>query len=226
MLGVTYSQTGMDQGIAVLDALAKQPATAQHIAYKMVRHFVADEPQPELVAYLARLFRLTGGNLQVMAKALICLPQFWNEPMVRLIQPLPWQMSMIRGMGMSKETILFRENVNGILIYKTEQVLRWVLGHQSQTMWGSITPDGFSDENYFWMNANSVRIRKDAAAFVANYGVVNGKAARPPTTIAADLLSGFLSDATASTLADMEKKKIADRNVLVMLFVSPEYILR
>jgi uncharacterized protein (DUF1800 family) len=135
-------------------------------------------------------------------------------------------MSMIRGMGVSKEAILSRENVNGILSYKMEGGLRWILSVLGQTMWGSITPDGFSDENYFWMNANSVRIRKDVAAAVANYGIVNGKAARPPTTIAADLLSGFLSDATASTLADMEKKKAADKHLLVMLFVSPEYILR
>jgi uncharacterized protein (DUF1800 family) len=226
VLGVTYSQTGMDQGIAVLDALARHPATAQHIAYKLVRHFVSDEPQPELVAYLARLFRLTGGNLQVMAKALICLPQFWNEPMVRLIQPLPWQMSILRGMGVSKEAILMRENSNGILSYTKEMGLHWILVFLGQSNWGSLTPDGFSDENYFWMNANSVRIRKDVAAAVANHGLVNGKAARPPTAIAADLLSGFLSDATASTLADMEKKKAADKHLLVMLFVSPEYILR
>lgn len=226
VLGVTYAQKGQDQGLAVLDALARHPATAQHIAYKLVRHFVTDEPPPELVAYLTRLFRLTDGDLQVMAKALICLPQFWNEPMTRLVQPLAWQMAMIRGMGVSKETILLREFSNGVLSYKNEIGLRWSIDFLGQAIWGSLTPDGYSDENYFWMNANSVRIRKDVAAAVANFGLVNGKAARPPTAIAADLLSGFLSGATASTLADMENKKAADKHLLVMLFVSPEYILR
>jgi len=179
VLGVTYSQTGMDQGIAVLDALAKHPATAQHIAYKMVRHFVSDEPQPELVAYLARLFRLTGGNLQVMAKTLICLPQFWDEPMVRLIPPLPWPMSILRGMGVSKESILTRTSANGVFTYPVQIGLEWNITFLSQTNWGCLTPDGFPDDNYFWMNANSVRIRKDVAVAVVSYGLVSGKSARP-----------------------------------------------
>ena len=226
VLGVTYSQKGQDQGLAVLDALARHPATAQHIAYKLVRHFVTDVPPPELVAYLARLFRLTDGDLQVMAKALICLPQFWNEPMTRLVQPLAWQMSVLRGMGVSKDTILKREMVNGVLSYRTHVGLQWHISFLGQMNWASLTPDGFPDENYFWMNANSVRIRKDVAAAVTGYGLVNGKAARPPIAIAEDLLSGFMSDATASVLAEMARKRVADKPQLVMLFVSPEYILR
>ena len=226
VLGVKYSQQGKDQGLAVLDALARHPATAQHIAYKLVRHFVTDDPPPYLVAYLARLFRISDGDLQVMAKALICLPQFWNEPMSRLVQPLAWQMSMLRGLGVSKDTILKREIVNGVLSYQTHVGLQWHISFLGQMNWGSLTPDGFPDDNYFWMNANSVRIRKDVAAGIANLGLVNGKSPRPPTTIARDLLSGFQSDATASALADLESRKFADKHLLVMLFVSPEYILR
>ena len=178
------------------------------------------------MAYLARLFRITDGDLQVMAKALICLPQFWNEPMSRLVQPLAWQMSMLRGLGVSKDTILKREIVNGVLSYQTHVGLQWHISFLGQMNWGSLTPDGFPDDNYFWMNANSVRIRKDVAAGIANLGLVNGKSPRPPSAIARDLLSGFQSDATASALADLESRKFADKHLLVMLFVSPEYILR
>jgi hypothetical protein len=87
-------------------------------------------------------------------------------------------------------------------------------------------PDGYPDENFFWMNANSVRVRKDIAAVSVNYGLLNGKHSRPPTALAADLLSGFQSDVTASALADLEKKKASDRLLLAMLFVAPEFILR
>lgn len=229
ILGVTYSQTGIDQGLAVLDALANHPATAQHIAYKLIRHFVMDEPPPGLVAYMARLFRHTGGDLQVMAKALICLPQFWNRPMERIVQPLPWQMSVVRGMGVTTETMLARATLDKQKTgsdYPNSFGLAWMSGYQGQTMWGSLTPDGYTDENYFWMNANAVRTRKEVAAQAVVYGLVNGRSPRPPDVVEADLLAGFRSPPLSSAIADMVKKKWNDRNPLALLFSSPEYILR
>ena len=49
VLGRNYADSGVDQGRAVLADLARHPATAQHIAEKLARHFVADEPPPPLV---------------------------------------------------------------------------------------------------------------------------------------------------------------------------------
>ena len=46
--------TGVEQGRAVLRDLARHPATAKHVATKLARHFVADEPPPALVERLAR----------------------------------------------------------------------------------------------------------------------------------------------------------------------------
>ena len=54
VLGKLYPDTGVEQGRAVLADLARHPATAQHIAQKLARHFVADEPPPALVAKLAK----------------------------------------------------------------------------------------------------------------------------------------------------------------------------
>ena len=56
VLGKHYPGGGVDQGRAVLADLARHPATAQHIALKLARHFVADEPPPSLVAKLAKTF--------------------------------------------------------------------------------------------------------------------------------------------------------------------------
>ena len=229
VLGVTYGQTGIDQGLAVLDALARHPSTAQHIAYKLIRHFITDEPPPALVAYLARLFRFTGGDLQVMAKALICLSQFWAEPMVRISQPLPWQMAITRGVGLTKETMLKRATVADQKAgrdYPTAGSLSYMTCYDGQTVWGCLTPDGYPDDNYFWMNANSVRMRKDTAAQLVGLVLVNSKLPRSPDLLAADLLSGFPESSTIPTLANMVKAKVSDRHCLAILFSSPEYLLR
>src|SRR5262244_1811061 len=52
VLGKSYRDTGVEQGRAVLIDLARHPATAKHIATKLARHFIADEPPPALVERL------------------------------------------------------------------------------------------------------------------------------------------------------------------------------
>ena len=54
VLGKRYSDSGVDQGRAVLGDLARHPATAQHIAQKLACHFVADEPPPTLVGQASK----------------------------------------------------------------------------------------------------------------------------------------------------------------------------
>ena len=54
VIGKTYPDTGVEQGRAVLADLARHPATAKHVAPKLARHFVADEPPPALVERLAK----------------------------------------------------------------------------------------------------------------------------------------------------------------------------
>ena len=49
---------------AALRDLARHPSTAKFIATKLVRHFVADDPPPALVARLPQRFTKTDGDLQ------------------------------------------------------------------------------------------------------------------------------------------------------------------
>src|SRR5512140_3209525 len=55
ILGRSYGESGDGQGQAraVLHDLAAAPATARHIAFKLARHFVADEPPSGVVQRLA-----------------------------------------------------------------------------------------------------------------------------------------------------------------------------
>ena len=44
VIGKSYGDTGVGQGEAVLSDLARHPATAHHVAVKLARHFVTDDP--------------------------------------------------------------------------------------------------------------------------------------------------------------------------------------
>src|SRR5262249_47134974 len=85
--GRTYAGMGFDQGAAVLLDLARAPATAQHIASKFARHFVADEPPPPLVDALKTSFVRSDGNLKELARTLIESPDAWNAPRTKLKRP-------------------------------------------------------------------------------------------------------------------------------------------
>ena len=49
VVGKTYKAGGLEQGEEVLYDLARRPETARYLATKLARHFVVDEPTPDLV---------------------------------------------------------------------------------------------------------------------------------------------------------------------------------
>jgi uncharacterized protein (DUF1800 family) len=63
VLGERYADDGFGQGARVLRDLAHQRATANFIATKLARHFIADDPPPNAVARIASAFSASGGNL-------------------------------------------------------------------------------------------------------------------------------------------------------------------
>ena len=88
-----YEDTGVEQGRAVLRDLAVHPSTATHVATKLVRYFIADEPPPALVERLAQVFRDTGGDLKEVTKALVTSSEAWTLPRTKLKRPSEWVVS-------------------------------------------------------------------------------------------------------------------------------------
>ncbi|MEZ5716803.1 MAG: DUF1800 domain-containing protein [Paracoccaceae bacterium] len=84
LLGKTYPEDGANEGLAILDDLARHPATARHIATKLARHFIADDPPDQAVDTLAKVFLDTEGDLAALSRALIDLPQVWAAPLPKV----------------------------------------------------------------------------------------------------------------------------------------------
>lgn len=84
ILGRVYPEGGVEQGLAVLDDLARHPSTARHIATKLVRHFVADDPPEAAVARIARVFQDSDGDLAEVSRALVALDRAWSDPLAKV----------------------------------------------------------------------------------------------------------------------------------------------
>ena len=55
---------GIGEGEEALDMLARSPATANHLSYKLAQYFVADDPPPALVKRMAPAISATDGNIR------------------------------------------------------------------------------------------------------------------------------------------------------------------
>ncbi|MDA0244725.1 MAG: DUF1800 domain-containing protein [Chloroflexi bacterium] len=82
----------------LLDFLASHPATADFIATKLVRRFVADEPPPALVSGVAQTFLQTGGDIKSMLRLIFLSPEFAQAP-PKLKRPLTYVVSALRATG-------------------------------------------------------------------------------------------------------------------------------
>ena len=80
----------------MLADLAKHPATARHIATKLARHFIADEPPPDAVERIAKAFRDSDGDLPTVHRAVLDTPEAWVSPAVKFKTPHELVVSSLR----------------------------------------------------------------------------------------------------------------------------------
>ena len=100
VVGHAYLGGGFGQGEAALNDIARNPATAHHIATKLVRHFIADDPPPAAVERIATVFRNRDGDLRAVAMALIDLPEAWSTPATKLRNPYDFLVAAGRMLGL------------------------------------------------------------------------------------------------------------------------------
>jgi uncharacterized protein (DUF1800 family) len=98
VVGKRYSESAGAQAKAVLNDLARHPATATHIATKLVRHFVADDPPAAAVDRVAKVFRDTDGDLPSVHRAVVELPQAWEAAPRKFKTPHEFVISSFRAL--------------------------------------------------------------------------------------------------------------------------------
>jgi len=200
VLGKRYPDTGVDQGRAVLADLARHPATAQHIAQKLARHFVADEPPPALVAKLAKAFKDTDGDLKQVAKALVVAEESWTPQRGKLKPPSAWMVAMMRLTGVRPDNAIGR-----------------ILGAQAslgEALWRPPAPNGYADSEAAWIDG--VPHRLDIANEFANRVGAN----LDPLALLDSGLGPLASADTRATVTRAETRAQA----LALLVMSPEFL--
>jgi uncharacterized protein (DUF1800 family) len=197
VIGKDYRDTGLSQGRAVLTDLARHPATAKHIAVKLARHFIADDPPPELVETLARTFIETDGDLWKVSKALVAAPEAMTPERTKIKRPSEWMLSYLRAQGFN--TIDARRMVPGLSL----------LGEPHGR---APSPKGFPDDNGAWLESLAHRLD------VANNFARNNTERMDPKDVLENALGPLASAETRSAVARAESKQQA----LTLVLMAPE----
>jgi uncharacterized protein (DUF1800 family) len=198
LLGKTYGQADMEQGRAVLADLARHPATAEHIAFKLAHHFVADEPAPDLVARLTKTFHSTDGNLKEMARVLVTSPESWDRKRNKMKSPGEWIVAGLRAAGVSEPNIDRLMQAHNLL---------------GQALWRPPAPKGYADDQSAWLDGMALRL--DIATRFAN----RVGEALDPQALVDEALGPLASKETRQTIARAESRTQA----FALLLMSPEF---
>ncbi len=96
LLGRTFPEEGEQEGIKALKMLANHPATAKHIATKLARQFIQDDPPESAVQALTKSFLDSGGHLPTVMQTLINLDAAWQLPAMKFKTPYEFAISAFR----------------------------------------------------------------------------------------------------------------------------------
>ena len=198
VIGRSYPDAGMQQGRDVLAALARHPATAKHVAAKLARHFVADEPPPALVERLTKRFLATQGDLKEVTKALVAAPEAWEAPRAKLKRPGEWVVGMLRAAGITPPDIGPVMQAHNLL---------------GEPLWRPSAPKGFADESAPWLDGLAQRLD------IANQFARRVGAEADPREVFEQALAPLASSETRQAVLRAESRPQA----LALLFMAPEF---
>ncbi len=198
VLGHMFPDGGVEQGEAILDYLAIQPATAHHIAVKLATHFVTDQPAPSLVERLARRFRDTRGDLGELALELISSPEAWEAPRSKLRTPQEFLIAASRLTGRPDEAKMAIVHLEAM----------------GQPFWNAGSPKGYPDTTSDWLSPTGIQMRVEVADQISRIALEES-----PLALAESAFGDAVSTQTRETIRRAESRAQA----ISLLLMSPEF---
>jgi uncharacterized protein (DUF1800 family) len=189
LMGRHFAGTGENEVEQALDMLARQPATAHHICFKLAQYFVADKPPPALVEKMSQTFRSSDGNIKTVIGEMVHSNEFWAEANQnnKYKTPFRFVVSSIRAVGLEPQNY-------GPLID--------MLNQQGQPTYAYLTPDGYKNTKEAWLNPDSLLKRINFATALGT-GTLEGNQCLPPEyrRLGATIAGSRFSPQTITTIA-------------------------
>ncbi len=156
VMGKKIKAGGIKDGEQVLDLLAKDKHTAQHISLQLAQHFVSDDPPAALVARMAKTFDKSKGDIRAVMTTMIYSPEFWSRAAFRAKVKTPFELvaSTVRALGADMDQPL--------------PMAQWV-ANIGEPLYQCLPPTGYSDKGVTWISTGALVNRMNfAVALTSN----------------------------------------------------------
>lgn len=191
---------GEQGGVQALTWLARHEATHRHLATKLVRHFVADDPPPAAVRSVFAALRESRGDLGAAARALVRLPAAWDPPLTKLRTPQDYVPAVLRAVDAPAEGI--------------ERQAVGTLNYLGQPLWGARAPIGWPDVAAEWAVPETMLRRVEWA---------NSISARGSGRDAAELAEAVMGPLIRPETLRAAARAGSAREALTLVLTSPEF---
>ena len=202
---------GEEDAEDVLDILAKSPATAHFISFKLARRFVSDSPSKALVDHAAQVYLKTDGDIREVLRAIITSPEFFSQQAFHSKVKTPFEVvvSAMRSLNAAPDSTP-----------RTAQVIAFL----GQPIFGHQAPNGWPETGDAWMNTGAIlnRINFGMAAAAGRLPGVDIRALPALDTlrsaprdkqvdaVVATILNGMVSPDTRAVLLSGEHPMLAN----------------
>lgn len=212
---------GQAHGERLLDFLARHPATAHRVAFKLCQRFVADQPPRALVDRVAARFLETDGDLSATYRAIITSPEFWDPSTIgtKTRTPLEFVVGAVRAVGTLDEA---------------QRPLAKALEQLGQPLYRCAPPTGYREDAAAWISAGALVTRINFGLKLASGQVPGVTVALPQgdsvEAIAHAVLGRPASPRTLETLRralaaddELDEQRLDVPRVVGLLLGSPEF---
>ena len=204
---------GQQDGLDVIDMLARHPSTAKFISKKLAQRFVADAPPASLVDRMAATFTKTDGDIRAVLQTMFASPEFFSEGAWRakFKSPLEIVTSSVRALNADvTDTFVLSQRIADL----------------GQPLYGKVEPTGYPNTGETWTNSAGILGRIDFASALTGGQIPGARVDvsrfnfKTPAAVAADVLGTTPSAATLSAIEKGVQAKEATPSMITALVIS------
>jgi hypothetical protein len=138
---------GRADGEALLDHLARHPATAFRVCRRLAERFVGPQASAELVGGLAHVYLENDTEIVPVLSRLFRSREFAASPGTRLRRPTEYAAALLRGVGATFEPEWGMLAVADVL---------QAIGDMGEPLYGWPSPDGMPDDPATWLRSDAI----------------------------------------------------------------------
>jgi uncharacterized protein (DUF1800 family) len=210
VLGVTIpAGGGMEDGLKVIDLLARHPSTAKFIAAKLARRFIADDPPGSIVRKAENAFRQSDGDVRAVLRAILDAPEFFSAEAYRskVKKPLEYVASALR--ITEAETQI------------THQLLRY-LARMGEPLFLAQPPTGYPDVGTSWVSPDMLLTRMNFASDLAG-NRLTGSRVKTEALGGADAVARWIAPDAVSAATQAALAQTENNEAVALLLAAPEF---